>query len=100
MPGLGEAEACINVGVSGPGVVRATLARLAADCDLGEVAETIKRTAFKITRTGELVGREVSRRLGIPFGIVDLSLAPTPARGDSVGRDPRGHGAGALWNPR
>lgn len=84
MHGLGEAEACINVGVSGPGVVRATLARLAADADLGEVAEIIKRTAFKITRTGELVGREVSRRLGIPFGIVDLSLAPTPARGDSV----------------
>lgn len=84
MHGLGEAEATINVGVSGPGVVRATLDRLGKDCDLGEVAEAIKRTSFKITRTGELVGREVSRRLGVRFGIVDLSLAPTPARGDSV----------------
>ena len=84
MHGIGEAEACINVGVSGPGVVRAALARLGLECDLGEVAETIKRTSFKITRTGELVGREVSRRLGVKFGIVDLSLAPTPARGDSV----------------
>lgn len=84
MHGIGESEACINVGVSGPGVVRATLQRLGAECDLGEVAEAIKRTAFKITRTGELVGREVSRRLGVKFGIVDLSLAPTPARGDSV----------------
>jgi uncharacterized protein (UPF0210 family) len=84
MHGLGEAEACINVGVSGPGVVRSALARLGSECDLGEVAEIIKRTSFKITRTGELVGREVSRRLGVKFGIVDLSLAPTPARGDSV----------------
>jgi uncharacterized protein (UPF0210 family) len=82
--GIGEAEACINVGVSGPGVVRAALARLGPTCDLGEVAEAIKRTSFKITRTGELVGREVSKRLGVQFGIVDLSLAPTPARGDSV----------------
>jgi len=84
MHGIGEAEACINVGVSGPGVVRATLDRLGRDCDLGEVAEAIKRTSFKITRTGELVGREVSRRMNVRFGIVDLSLAPTPARGDSV----------------
>lgn len=84
MHGLGEAEATINVGVSGPGVVRATLARLGPECDLGEIAEAIKRTSFKITRSGELVGREVSRRLGVQFGIVDLSLAPTPARGDSV----------------
>ena len=84
MHGIGESEAVINVGVSGPGVVRSALARLAPDADLGEVAEMIKRTSFKITRTGELVGREVSRRLGVRFGIVDLSLAPTPARGDSV----------------
>lgn len=84
MHGIGEAEACINVGVSGPGVVRAALARLGPDCDLGEIAEAIKRTSFKITRSGELVGREVSKRLGVRFGIVDLSLAPTPARGDSV----------------
>lgn len=84
MHGLGEAEACVNVGVSGPGVVRAALSRLDPESDLGEVAEMIKRTSFKITRTGELVGREVSRRLGVKFGIVDLSLAPSPARGDSV----------------
>ncbi|NDD30528.1 MAG: PFL family protein [Proteobacteria bacterium] len=84
MHGIGESEAVINVGVSGPGVVRSALARLDPTADLGEVAEMIKRTSFKITRTGELVGREVSRRLGVRFGIVDLSLAPTPARGDSV----------------
>ena len=82
--GLGEAETIINVGISGPGVVRAAIHRLGPDADLGEVAEAVKRTAFKITRMGELVGREVSRRLGVGFGILDLSLAPTPARGDSV----------------
>ncbi|MBI4577018.1 MAG: DUF711 family protein, partial [Planctomycetes bacterium] len=82
--GVGEPETVLNVGVSGPGVVRSALAKLGADADLGEVAETIKRTVFKITRAGELVGREVARRLGVPFGILDLSLAPTPAVGDSV----------------
>ena len=81
--GIGEPETVINVGVSGPGVVRAALAN-AGDCDLTEVAETVKRTAFKITRVGQLVASEASRRLGVPFGIVDLSLAPTPAVGDSV----------------
>lgn len=83
--GPGEPECVINVGVSGPGVVRAAL-RKAGDCNIDELAETIKKTAFKITRMGQLVAVEASRRLGIPFGIVDLSLAPTPAVGDSVAR--------------
>jgi uncharacterized protein (UPF0210 family) len=82
--GPGEPELAINVGVSGPGVVRSALERLPADADLGAVAETIKRTAFKITRMGELVGQEMAERLGVRFGIVDLSLAPTPLVGDSV----------------
>nr|MDD6336597.1 PFL family protein [bacterium] len=81
--GAGESDCVINVGVSGPGVVRAAIHKL-ADADLTEVADTVKRTAFKITRMGQLVAREASRRLGVPFGIVDLSLAPTPAVGDSV----------------
>src|SRR5258706_1226930 len=82
--GIGEAETVLNVGVSGPGVVRSALARLGPGADLLAVAETIKRTAFKITRMGELVGREAAKRLGTSFGIVDVSLAPTPAVGDSV----------------
>jgi uncharacterized protein len=82
--GIGEAETVLNVGVSGPGVVRSAIERLGPDADLIAVAETIKRTAFKITRMGELVGRETARRLGTTFGIVDISLAPTPAIGDSV----------------
>jgi hypothetical protein len=81
--GVGEPEVVINVGVSGPGVV-AHAVRQAGDCDLSALAETIKRVAFKITRAGELVGREAARRLGVPFGIIDLSLAPTPKAGDSV----------------
>ena len=81
--GAGEPDCVINVGVSGPGVVRAALAK-AGDCDLTAVADLIKKTAFKITRMGQLVGTEASKRLGVPFGIVDLSLAPTPAVGDSV----------------
>ncbi len=81
--GAGEPDCVINVGVSGPGVVRAALAK-AGDCDLTAVADIIKKTAFKITRMGQLVASEASRRLGVPFGIVDLSLAPTPAIGDSV----------------
>ena len=81
--GAGEPDCVINVGVSGPGVVRAALAK-AGNCDLTEVADIIKKTAFKITRMGQLVASEASRRLGVPFGIVDLSLAPTPAIGDSV----------------
>ncbi|MCI8816534.1 MAG: PFL family protein [Angelakisella sp.] len=83
--GPGEPDCEINVGVSGPGVVRAVLAKH-PDASISELADIIKRTAFKITRMGQLVGSEASRRLGVPFGIVDLSLAPTPAVGDSVAR--------------
>lgn len=82
--GIGEPETVLNVGVSGPGVVRGALERLGPDVDLQSVAEVIKRTAFKITRVGELVGREAARRLQTSFGIVDISLAPTPAKGDSI----------------
>ena len=81
--GMGEAENVINVGVSGPGVVASAIKR-AGDCDLSALAELIKRTAFKITRVGQLVANEASAKLGVPFGIIDLSLAPTPAIGDSV----------------
>ncbi len=81
--GVGEPDCVIHVGVSGPGVVQAALKKC-PNGDLGELAEIIKRTAFKITRMGQLVGSEASKRLGVPFGIVDLSLAPTPAIGDSV----------------
>ncbi|MBR2714807.1 MAG: PFL family protein [Ruminococcus sp.] len=81
--GVGEADCVINVGVSGPGVVRAALSK-ATDCDITGVADLVKKTAFKITRMGQLVAREASKRLSVPFGIVDLSLAPTPAVGDSV----------------
>ena len=81
--GVGEPECAINVGVSGPGVVKRALEEVRGQ-PFDVVAETIKRTAFKITRVGQLVAREASQRLQIPFGIVDLSLAPTPARGDSV----------------
>ena len=81
--GIGEPETVINVGVSGPGVVQSAIRR-AGDCSIGEVADVIKKTAFKITRMGQLVGALASQRLGVPFGIVDLSLAPTPAVGDSV----------------
>jgi len=83
--GIGEPDCVINVGVSGPGVVHSALKKC-PDSDFGVVAETIKRTAFKITRMGQLVGSEASKRLGVPFGIVDLSFAPTPAVGDSVAR--------------
>jgi len=82
--GVSEPDCVINVGVSGPGVVRAALAKAGPDKDLGEIADIIKKTAFKITRMGQLVAQEASKRLGVPFGIVDLSLAPTPAVGDSV----------------
>lgn len=82
--GIGEGECVINVGVSGPGVVKCALEKIGPQADFGLVAETIKKTAFKITRMGQLVAQEASRRLGVPYGIVDLSLAPTPAVGDSV----------------
>ncbi len=87
--GVSEADAIINVGVSGPGVVKYALEQMDKRCDGGlatfeTLGETIKKTAFKITRVGQLVAQEASKRLGIPFGIIDLSLAPTPAIGDSV----------------
>ena len=81
--GVSEAETVVSVGVSGPGVVKHALEDKKG-ADFTEIAETVKRTAFKITRVGQLVAREASRRLGVPFGIIDLSLAPTPAVGDSV----------------
>ena len=81
--GVGERDCMINVGVSGPGVVRAALAKY-PDADITQISDIIKKTAYKITRVGQLVGTEASKRLGVPFGIVDLSLAPTPAVGDSV----------------
>ncbi|HEX9026309.1 MAG TPA: PFL family protein [Clostridium sp.] len=82
--GVGEAEKIINVGVSGPGVVKRALEKVRGE-SFDVVAETIKQTAFKVTRMGELVAKEAARRLDVPFGIIDLSLAPTPAIGDSVG---------------
>ncbi len=86
--GTGEADAVINTGVSGPGVVKKAIDRAVSEnpkIDLGQLAEIIKRTACKVTRVGELIGREVAQNLKIPFGVVDLSLAPTPTIGDSVG---------------
>jgi uncharacterized protein (UPF0210 family) len=86
--GVGEADAVINVGVSGPGVVRKAIDRMLEshpNMNLGQLTELIKRTAYKVTRVGELIGREVAEALGIRFGVVDLSLAPTPNVGDSVG---------------
>ncbi len=82
--GVGEPEAVINVGVSGPGVVNYAVKNAPADLPLEEIAEIIKKLSFKLSRAGELVGREAARRLGLPFGIIDLSLAPTPVPGDSV----------------
>ena len=82
--GPGEGDCCINVGISGPGVVKRALEKEAKGQPFDVVAETIKRTAFKITRVGQLIAKEASARLNVPFGIVDLSLAPTPAMGDSV----------------
>ncbi len=86
--GIGEPETVINIGVSGPGVVKRAIERIRCGpgrCDLGAIAEEIKSTAFRVTRCGELIGREVARAVGATFGIVDLSLAPTPEVGDSVG---------------
>jgi uncharacterized protein len=82
--GVGEPEAVINVGVSGPGVVHHAVRHAPRDLELQDLAETIKKLSFKLARAGELVGRTVAKRLGIPFGIIDLSLAPTPVPGDSV----------------
>ena len=82
--GMGEPECALNVGVSGPGVVRAAVEALPKDADMSELANKIKEIAYKITSTGELIGRKLAKKLEIPFGVIDLSLAPTPAPGDSV----------------
>lgn len=82
--GMGEPECVVNIGISGPGVVHTALKKLGKNADFGQLSETIKKTAFKITRAGELIGREASKRLGVRFGIIDLSLAPTPAVGGSI----------------
>ena len=97
--GVGEPDCIINVGVSGPGVVRAVLADLPKDADITSVAEAIKATAFKITRAGELMAREASKRLGVQQGILDLSLAPTPAEGDSVAQILEAIGVGQCGGP-
>ncbi len=100
--GVGEPDAVINVGVSGPGVVKKAIDRARSaspEADLGQLSEIIKRTAFKVTRVGELIGRQVARKLGVPFGVVDLSLAPTPNVGDSVGEIFQSLGLKAIGVP-
>ena len=97
--GAGEADEVINVGVSGPGVVRAVLESLDSSADFTSVAEAIKATAFKITRAGELVAHEAAKRLGYQKGILDLSLAPTPAEGDSVAQILEAIGVGTCGGP-
>lgn len=97
--GSGEADEVVNVGVSGPGVVRAVLAKMPKDADIETIAEAIKSTAFKITRAGELMSREASKRLGVAKGILDLSLAPTPAEGDSVAEILEAIGVGMCGGP-
>ena len=97
--GAGEADEVVNVGVSGPGVVNAVLRGMPKDADLTSIAEAIKATAFKITRAGELMSREASKRLGVEKGILDLSLAPTPAEGDSVAEILEAIGVGTCGGP-
>jgi len=100
--GAGEPGTVINIGVSGPGVIKNAVQRLIASndaVDLGQIAEEIKRTAFRVTRVGELMGREVAARLGVPFGVVDLSLAPTPRIGDSVGEILQAMGIAEIGAP-
>lgn len=97
--GSGEADAVVNVGVSGPGVVNAVLRNISPEADITSIAEAIKSTAFKITRAGELVSREASKRLGVEKGILDLSLAPTPAEGDSVAEILEAIGVGQCGGP-
>ncbi len=97
--GSGEADAVVNVGVSGPGVVNAVLRGMPKGADLTSIAEAIKATAFKITRAGELMSREASKRLGVQKGILDLSLAPTPAEGDSVAEILEAIGVGTCGGP-
>lgn len=96
--GISEADAIINVGVSGPGVVRKAI-QTAKGKDFGELCEIVKKTAFKITRVGQLVAKEASKKLGIPFGIIDLSLAPTPAIGDSIADCLEGMGLESVGAP-
>ena len=102
--GVGEPDVVINVGVSGPGVVKKAIDRAMenhkpGEFTLGEVAEVIKRTAYKVTRVGEMIGTEVATRLGLPFGVADLSLAPTPAVGDSVGEIFQSMGLSSIGAP-
>ena len=100
--GVGEPDAVINVGVSGPGVVKKAIDRAMASGppkDLGDLSEVIKRTAYKVTRVGEIIGREVAVKLGVPFGVVDLSLAPSPQVGDSVGEIFQSLGLGSIGAP-
>ena len=100
--GVGEPDVVINVGVSGPGVVRKAIDRAMENgsaATLGDVAEVIKRTAYKVTRVGEIIGEDVARRLGVPFGVADLSLAPTPAVGDSVGEIFQSVGLSSIGAP-
>ena len=100
--GVGEPDVVINVGVSGPGVVRKAIDRAMRNGSaptLGAVAEVIKRTAYKVTRVGEIIGEDVARRLGVPFGVADLSLAPTPAVGDSVGEIFQSVGLSSIGAP-
>lgn len=97
--GSGEADAVVHVGVSGPGVVRSVLADLPESASLTQVAEAVKKTVFKITRAGELMAREASKRLGVAQGILDLSLAPTPAEGDSVAEILETIGVGTCGGP-
>ena len=101
--GVGEPDAVINVGVSGPGVVKKAIDRARRanpDADLGQLSEIIKRTAFKVTRVGELIGRQVARKLGVPFGVVDLSLAPDPQRWRQCRRDLPEFGFESHWRSR
>ncbi len=100
--GAGEPECVVNVGVSGPGVIKRAIERLTAaspDCTLDAIAEEIKHTAYRVTRTGELIGREAAARLGVQFGVVDVSLAPTPRVGDSVGEIYHAMGIAQLGAP-
>jgi uncharacterized protein (UPF0210 family) len=100
--GPGEPDCVINVGVSGPGVVKRAVERLVAAhprCSLDDIAEEVKHTAFRVTRVGELIGREVAERLGVKFGVLDLSLAPTPRVGDSVGEIYQAMGIDKLGAP-
>ncbi|MFW5923853.1 MAG: PFL family protein [Planctomycetota bacterium] len=102
MLGYGESDCVVNIGVSGPGVVKRAVERICESeprPDLGEVAEQIKKTSFRVTRVGELIGREVARRLNAEFGIVDLSLAPTPRVGDSVGEILQAMGINRIGGP-